>query len=202
MCQLLETIKVVKCRLQNIDLHNTRVNYSRKALWNIDGGWDLNRFIKIPDLDPDKVYRCRFIYGKDVDTIEFVAYQPRKISKLVLAEAGDLDYSMKYADRTALDSLKRKFAPDADSDVLIVRNGKVTDVSFANIMFKNQHGWYTPACPLLKGTKRSLYLQQGWLREMSIEPNDIGHFTHARLINAMLDTEDGSEISTREIYWP
>jgi 4-amino-4-deoxychorismate lyase len=112
----------------------------------------------------------------------------------------EIDYSYKYTDRSRLDSLRKPPINSGDSDVLIVKNGLVTDTSFANIAFSDGKKWYTPDSPLLKGTKRALYLTNGTLTERRIRPADISGFTRARLINAMLDLETGIDITMDNIH--
>jgi 4-amino-4-deoxychorismate lyase len=95
----------------------------------------------------------------------------------------------------------RKQLPNThDSDVLIVKNGLITDTSFANIAFSDGNKWYTPDTPLLKGTQRAYYLAQGILTERRISPADLRGFTKARLINAMLDLNTGNDITMDNVH--
>ncbi len=54
--------------------------------------------------------------------------------------------------------------------------------------------WYTPANPLLKGTKREYYIDHKMILQRDIKVTDLRMFKKARLINAMLDLEDGADI--------
>ncbi|MGD1946112.1 MAG: aminotransferase class IV [Croceivirga sp.] len=72
-------------------------------------------------------------------------------------------------------------------DVLIVKQGHITDSSYANIIFWDGKTWYTPSTYLLKGTKRSQLLHDGLIRETPIELNDLERYQGFQLINAMLD---------------
>src|SRR4030042_6883781 len=101
MCPLLETIKVKENRLYHIAYHNNRVNASRKALFGSTRPWDLSEIIRIPELDPAVTYRCRFLYTEKPGTAEFMPYVTRIVMKLHLVDCGDLEYSFKYADRSA-----------------------------------------------------------------------------------------------------
>jgi 4-amino-4-deoxychorismate lyase len=199
MCQLLETIKVKQNALLHLKFHNIRVNYSRRNLFQSDDSWDLSQLITIPELDPNKVYRCRFLYSHTVEKIEFLPYVPRIIKKLFLVTADDIDYSFKYADRDVLEKLKISRATEQDSDLLIVKNGLITDTSFTNIAFFDGNKWFTPDFPLLKGTKRAYYISNGMLTEKRITPADLPGYQKARLINAMLDMEDGQDIPVENI---
>ena len=88
------------------------------------------------------------------------------------------------------------------SEILILKNGLITDVSFANIAFYDGKGWYTPDSPLLKGTKRAYYIEKGLLIEKRISPADLPKYQKARLINAMLDLEDSHDILIGNINPP
>lgn len=202
MCQLLETIKVKGNKLHLVHYHNARVNNSRKALLHARDTWDLQDLIEFPDLDPEITFRCRFLYAHKVDTVEFIPYTPRVIQKLYLVNADELDYQFKYADRSALENLKKTHAGEKHSDILVVKNGLITDVSFANIAFYDGTRWYTPDSPLLKGTKRAYYIEKGLLIEKRIFPADLPKYQKARLINALLDLEDSHDILIGNISPP
>jgi 4-amino-4-deoxychorismate lyase len=178
------------------------VNNSRKALLQAGDTWDLQNLIELQDLDPEITFRCRFLYARAVDKVEFIPYTPQVIQKLFLVRADELDYQFKYADRSALENLKKKHAAEKHSDILVVKNGLITDVSFANIAFYDGIRWYTPDSPLLKGTKRAYYLEKGLMIEKRITTADLHKYQKARLINAMLDLEDSHDILIGNISPP
>jgi 4-amino-4-deoxychorismate lyase len=95
----------------------------------------------------------------------------------------DIDYNLKYADRSALEALKAE-RPDAD-DVLIVKNGYVTDTTIANIAFFDGERWLTPATPLLEGTTRARLIDEGVLTPAPIRYDAIDHFKSVALFNAL-----------------
>jgi 4-amino-4-deoxychorismate lyase len=199
MCRLLETIKVKDNRLHHIAWHNNRVNASRLALFGSTRPWDLSEIIPIPELDPAVTYRCRFLYAKEPGAVEFIPYVKRVVRKLYLVDCGDLEYSFKFADRTAFDLLKAGI-PDPDtSDILLIKKGLITDTSFSNIILRDGNAWYTPALPLLKGTKREYYLDKNIIQSRDIRVNDLRYYKTARLINAMLDIDDGEDIPVGNI---
>ncbi|MFO7368741.1 MAG: aminotransferase class IV [Bacteroidales bacterium] len=200
MYPLFTTIKLEKNRLLQLDFHNQRVNYTRNQLFGSTDTWNIADMIDIPELDADKIYRCRFLYNKNNFVTEFIPYQPRHITKLYLVHDDQIDYSFKYTDRSRLDALRRQIPNTLDSDVLIVKNGLITETSIANIAFSDGEKWYTPDSPLLKGTKRAFYLSNGTLTERKISPDDFSGFTSARLINALLDLDTGNDITMDNIH--
>lgn len=199
MYPLFTTIKLEKNKLLQLDYHNQRVNYTRHKLFGSTDNWNIANMIDIPELDADKIYRCRFLYNKSNFVTEFIPYQPRPITKLYLVHDDQIDYSFKYTDRSRFDDLRKQLTNPHDSDVLIVKKGLVTDTSFANIAFSDGKKWHTPDSPLLKGTKRAFYLSNGTLTERRISPADFSGFTRARLINALLDVDTGNDISMDNI---
>ncbi len=72
-------------------------------------------------------------------------------------------------------------------DILLVKEGLITDTTIANIAFYDGNSWYTPQHPLLKGTKRAQLLDQGLLLEKDLKPEDLSSFIAIRLFNAMID---------------
>ncbi len=189
MCRLFETIKVINKNLQNIEYHNSRLNSSRKELFGADDFIYLENIIKIPSSLSDDVYKCRVIYNKKIEKIEFEPYKPRIIRSLKLVECNDIEYGFKYHDRSMINELFEKRG-DCD-DILIIKNGWVTDTSFSNIIFLNGKQWVTPSHPLLFGTKRQKLLDEGKIISKKIKSEDISKYQGARLINSMLDPEDG-----------
>ncbi len=84
-------------------------------------------------------------------------------------------------------------------DVLIVKNGLLTDTSYANIAFFDGVQWLTPATPLLAGTRRQQLLEQGVITEATLHPSDLKQFKFAKLMNAMLTWAESPLISVENI---
>lgn len=199
MSLLLETIKVANRQLINVAYHNARLNASRAAIFGALGSWDLSSIIKIPDHLTDETYKCRVEYGRDIELVEFIPYQQRMVKMLYLVEANEINYSHKYTERKALNDLKPQIDDSPNSDILIVKNGLITDTSYSNIVFFNGTSWVTPDSPLLPGTKRRFYLDYQIVHEKKIEPADLKGYSHSRLINAMIDLNDSADIPIENI---
>ena len=84
-------------------------------------------------------------------------------------------------------------------DIIIVKNGLVTDSFAANLLFFNGKDWVTPTTPLLKGTKRQLLLDRGIIIEKEIMEEDVFGFQKVGLINAMIDFEEMPIVSVEKI---
>ena len=132
------------------------------------------------------IVKARVVYGeKGIEDLSYSPYAVRHVHSLALMQADTIDYTYKSAGREPLNCL---FAlRGACDDILIVKQGLLTDTSIANIALSDGTHWYTPAHPLLKGTKRAALLEEGILQEKDIRPEDLPSFSTVRLFNAMID---------------
>jgi 4-amino-4-deoxychorismate lyase len=183
---LFETIKIIGGEPQNLQLHDDRMNRSRRNLFGKHDLLKLADYITVPEDSRERTTKCRVIYSASVNSITFSPYIPGNITTLKIVDGGSMVYNYKYLDRTWITSLIDKSAAD---DILIVKKGNITDSSYANIVFTDGQHWFTPDTPLLYGTMREFLLRSGVIKEHRITINDIPHFTHFRLINAMLGFE-------------
>ncbi len=197
MSLLFETIKVSDNILHNLNYHNERVSESRRTLFSTCEEWNLQSIIHLPELYPGITYKCRFNYADTIKSIEFQVYTLRSIKTLKMVNCPDLVYNHKFLDRTSLEQIKQD--NKEYDDVIFIREGRLTDCSFANIVFYDGMKWITPSTPLLKGTKRQKYIDSNLIFEEDITVTDLKRFTHARLINAMIDLEDSCNILINNI---
>lgn len=186
MCQLFETIKIINGIPANLHLHEKRMNVTRQRLFDNYDILSLSDSIQVPEDFRSGIVKCRVIYSSSIETIEYSPYIPANIKTLKTIDAGNLVYSLKYVDRSHLNSLIDNSIAD---DILIVKNGYVTDASFANIVFTNGKVWVTPDTPLLYGTMREFLLHKGVIECVKLRVEDLSLYTHFRLINAMLGFE-------------
>ncbi len=185
MFQLFETIKCNNGKLFNIEWHNRRFNNARKTCFNIENEIDLNKTVSIPENAKSGLFRCRITYSKNIDKIEFIPHQFREIKNLKLVEDNSIDYRFKYSNRKTLDNL---FAKRGNcDDILIIKNGLVTDTSTANIIFYDGKKWWTPDTPLLRGTQRAKLLSEKKIFKCRITLDNLNKFEKIGLINAMWD---------------
>lgn len=140
--------------------------------------YDLS-FLKPP---ADGIYRCKIIYKHDLISVEYAKYERQRIASLALVFS-DISYELKLVDRAEIDSL---FLQRGDSDdILIIKNGVVTDTSIANVAFLKNGEWFTPARPLLEGTTRERLIVGGFLREANIKVDEIKEFDKIAIMNAL-----------------
>ena len=187
-----ETICCENRQLKNLSYHEARLNKTRRELWGFTDPWNLSELIIIPDSLGNEIHKCRLSYGKDIEIIKWEPYTQRTIHKIQRVYHDNIDYRYKYEDRNELNSLyaQRK---DAD-DILIIKDGLVTDSYYCNVAFFDGNAWLTPNSPLLPGTQRAFLLDSGIIKEAEIRESDLGKFSKVRLFNAMIDWEKAVEL--------
>lgn len=197
MCLLIETLKIENKALQNIDYHNRRFNQSRKTLFGATNNLNLIDFINLNALTDNGVYKCRVLYNSKIQKIDITSYKPKIIKTLQLVTCNTIEYQFKYENREILNRLTASTKAD---DILIVKNGEITDLSYANIVFFTAtNEAFTPLNPLLKGTKRALLLDQKLIKERLITITDLALFNRIKPINAMLDFEQTPYIDINNV---
>jgi 4-amino-4-deoxychorismate lyase len=169
-----------------------RFNAARNEAFGCGNFIDLSQAIEIPQTMITDIYKCRVLYTSEIETIDFQPYTPKLLRTLKLVEGGDIDYHLKYEDRSALSVLLEQKG-EAD-DILIVKNGCITDTSYSNIAFSDGKEWFTPDTYLLNGTQRQYMLAQGLLKACRITPADLHKYSAAKPINAMLKFEQTPEV--------
>ena len=198
MVTLLETIRIEDRQIKNAEFHNQRMNRSRADLFGLTSDLDISLIIKIPVGMGMGVYKCRILYDKVIREVQVLPHKSKPVKSLKFIEDNKIDYKYKYADRSRLEGLL-SLKGDCD-DILIIKDGCITDTSYSNIIFQAEDGkWLTPDTPLLKGTMRQLLLENGVISEKRIIPADLQHFTLARMINCMMDIESGNAIEIGDI---
>lgn len=194
MCLFVESIKIKDREVQNITLHNERLNKTRFEALRQTSHIDLRNILTdLPEVTG--IYKCRVLYRENIEKTEYIPYTLPNINSIKVIVADNIEYSHKYANRESINSLKKDIAED---DIIIIKNGVVTDCSFTNIAFFDGLLWYTPNTPLLKGTKRELLLRNKVIFERQIKAEDIHSYKSVRLFNAMIEWGE-VELSTEHI---
>ncbi|RUM70790.1 MAG: hypothetical protein DSZ08_04090 [Sulfurovum sp.] len=177
---LFETIKIDNGKINYLDYHQKRCTKSRQALFQSTDILDLSSIIVAPKMG---IWRCRIYYAKSFISVEYIPYTPKKIQRLKIVPSS-LTYDYKYANREALNALLLSH-PDVD-DVLIEKEGVISDTSIANIAFYDGEQWVTPKHPLLEGTTRARLLETGFLQTKIIKKESLSLYTQVALMNSMI----------------
>jgi 4-amino-4-deoxychorismate lyase len=198
MCRLIETIKCKDGRLFNLPFHQSRFNLAGKEIFGITEETDLKDAIRIPPECSTGLFRCRVIYSKTIEKIEFLHHEYRQVRRLKLVEDNKVDYRYKFANRQYLEELFSRRG-DCD-DILIVKNGCITDSFTANVVFYDGSRWWTPDTPLLAGTQRARLLHEGKIAACRITLSGLNRYKKAGLINAMQDLDEMPVIGMEKIF--
>lgn len=185
MYQFLETIRLEDGIFINQEYHQARIDETSKvfncAKFNLCN-------ILIPQEFSKGLYKTRIIYSSIIESIEFQNYKIKAIGQLKLIECNDITYNYKFLNRISINNLLNQL--DECDDIIIIKNGELTDSSYANIIFEKNSEFFTPQHPLLNGTKRKFLINQKEIVPLLIKPNDIDIFENCRIINAMINIEE------------
>jgi len=186
-----ESIRIENGRFHLLGLHEQRIGSTLKLVFGQNYATNLEKYLSIFDPPSEGLFKCRLRYGMTFDRPEFIAYKPKTISSLQMVVANKLDYGLKREDRREIEALLNK--RNNCDDILMIRNGFVTDTSYCNIVFFTGKDWVTPANPLLEGVQRSFLIQSGVIRSEQIHYKEVAHFQCFKLINAMIPWDSAPE---------
>ncbi len=200
MCLLFETIRIEQSRLCNLEWHFQRIKKSFENLfWDnlpADKTIDRPEFPVTPALImeklnalslPEGLHKCKAIYNTEVFELQILPYTRNFPEKFRLIDCQTIDYSFKFFNRDEIDKLYSQ-KEDAD-DIIIVKNGCITDTSNANLVFFDGLKYYTTDTPLLQGTHRARLLAEGKVVQCRITVDDLKNFKSFQPVNAM--SEEG-----------
>ena len=190
---LLETIKIEDGIVHNLHYHQERCNQSRQKLFNLNSILDLSLAIKPPK---EGLFRCRILYDIIIHDIQYIPYTPKKISSLKIVSSS-IEYQHKYHNRELFDMLLK--IHNTVDDIIIKKDGYLTDISYANIAFYDKTKWVTPKMPLLEGTMRAKLIEEGFLHPLNITQEMLYGYTKIAIMNAMIGFKILTNIKPQEI---
>lgn len=196
MFRLLESIRLQNGNFHRLNYHQQRMDRSVKELSGQRNAVSLMEALKKYNVPKTGLYKCRVVYSDKIETVEFIPYEIKPLNSLRIVYDQEVKYEYKYQNRDSLNALlsQRQYC----DDILIVKNGFVTDSSYSNVIFYDGVNWITPAAPLLRGTMRQFLLDTAEIKAAPVAVQDIPSFKKFRLINSML-AFDGPEIDVSKI---
>ena len=185
--QFVETIKIKSGRAMLLGYHQARMERTIRRFFPRLAVSAMPGLEQIVEATADmELYKARIVYGEQgVELVEYVPYSMRQMHSLKVVCDDDIEYSYKSTDRSRLNALVEK--KGCCDEIVIIKNGLVTDTSFTNIAIYDGTSWLTPKHPLLAGTKRACLLDRGAIKEADITINDLMRAKRLRLFNAMID---------------
>jgi len=181
MSLLFETIRVYNSKALNLEYHQKRIKRTLRELFNIDKSFSLEPLINPPSKE---LFRCKVIYSdKSIESIDYFKYQINIPKSFTLIDS-NISYPYKFLDRRELDNL---FSQRGNLDeIIIIKDGYLSDTSKANIALFIDNRWLTPAKPLLLGTTRARFLDKGLLKEADLTILDLKRAKRLAIMNAMV----------------
>ena len=179
--QLFETIRIEDGIAHHLKYHNIRLNSSRKKLFGTQDTIDLADYLM--DIPTSGLYRAKVIYGNDILNTTYYPYKAKEIGGISLKESA-INYAHKYTDRDDIDALLD--SASGYDEIIMVRDGLLTDTTIANIALRQDGIWYTPAKPLLHGTTRARLIDEGHIKPRDITYCNIDSYDALALMNAMI----------------
>ena len=185
MCRFLETIQFTQGHPLNLDGHQARVNETFQQFFPGVSPFLLQEVLSKSEIpEGDRKYKCRLVYDEQVQQLEYLPYSLPPITSLRLVPTTMESSVCKSADRT---EYNRVFALREEcDDVLLIRNGLLTDTSYCNVALWDGTTWVTPLTPLLYGTRRADLLRQKAIVEKDIPVREIFRYQKIRLFNALI----------------
>ncbi|MCG3651274.1 aminotransferase class IV family protein [Aliarcobacter butzleri] len=183
-----ETIKCEDFEVLNLDYHQKRVANTI--------GLNINLQEYINPIS-EELLRCKLIYDENgvVDVLYF-PYKKREIKSFKIIFDNEIEYSKKYLNRAKLDELYEK-RDDCD-EVIIVKDGIVTDTTIANIAIFYENSWITSKNCLLDGTTRARLLEEKKLFEKDITLDMLKNASKVALMNAMIGFDEIKDFKIKE----
>lgn len=183
MYPFVETIQIIDGKVCRLSYHNERMNATRTHFYSAVSPININNYL-IPRTEKG-VLKCRVVYTDCIHEVSYSPYTMRQIKSLRMVCDDNIDYEFKSTDRRKLNELSAMRGNE--DEVLIIRNGFITDTSFTNIALFDGKDWITPAHPLLKGTQRAFLIKQGILQELDVAAKNIRKYKELCMFNSMID---------------
>ena len=185
MSRFIETIKLKEGEFDRLKYHQQRIEMAFKLFYTEIPVIDLEAYLQNITLPEKEIYKCRIVYDSEIRQVEFIPYQLQSVQTLKLIETNIESTVYKPEDRTAIN---QAFSQRGEcDDVLLVRNGLLTDTSYSNIALFNGQEWMTPRIPLLYGTQRAYLIENKMIIEADISVETLQNYQKIRLFNAMIE---------------
>ncbi|WP_430424193.1 aminotransferase class IV [Maribacter litoralis] len=197
MYPLFESVCIENSQIKNEQYHEARFRASYMQQYKTHPTYSLFDGIHLTNLDKALKYKLRIGYKQHGTRFSISEYENSIPTSLQLVNDDTISYAVKRNNRKKLNNLfKQRGHCD---DVLIVKNGFITDASYSNILLTDGKHIVTPSTPLLEGTCRARLLDENKVTEKRITEADLQQFESFQLINALNDFDDTGWISIKNI---
>jgi len=195
----LESIGVYEGQAPLLPYHQERVDRTFAAFYPGQKPLDLLELWQQTNFSPEKV-KWRIAYNAHEHNAEILSFPNRNIERLQVVQDDTIEYAYKFTERESLDALYANKSDVAD-EILIIRNGLLTDAYYYNIVVKTESGLLTPRTPLLAGVMRAYCLEKEQVQLADIRMNDLKNSEGIYLINSLHPLERAAFIGREQIIW-
>jgi 4-amino-4-deoxychorismate lyase len=172
-----ETILCEDYEVRHLQYHKERIART------IGKNFNLQEYIYPPNHD---LLKCKLIYDQDdIVNIKFETYTPKEIKTIKIVYDNSIEYKYKSSDRTQINNLYDQ--RESADEILILKNGLISDTSIANIAIMKEKQWLTPKQPLLQGTTRARLLDENFIKEADLTIADLKNCQKFAVMNAMIE---------------
>ena len=189
-----ETIAIIDGIPQNLAFHQARMDNTIEKLFQKMSVFNLEEIIQVSTEYQNGLIKCRIDYNQQDFNIIFSAYQRREIRNYQCVYLDNLDYTLKYTNRTIFEDINM-----IKDEAVIIHDKKVTDCRIGNLIFLKDGIWYGPKNYLLKGTQLSRLLSENRVQLKEINADEIHQYEKVMMINAMNPFDESRAISTQYI---
>ena len=153
--------------------------------------------LEIPNEARKGRFKCRVEYDDTIRLVDFSPYMQKVRKSVAIVFDDNICYKYKSTDRRQLEHLVMHAKTD---DVIIVRNGMITDASYCNLVFEDYDGnLFTPADVLLHGTCRQRLIDIGIVKERPIRANELRRYKMVFFINSMMGIHEAQRMAVEQI---
>lgn len=188
MCRFVESIQLNNGKFKRLEWHQVRLEKALEEFYPNVPVFDLSEMLLQSSFPVVGLFKCRVVFDSEIRKIEFVPYQRREIRTLKLMETNIESRKYKFEDRTEFNTAFEQRG--TCHDILLVKNGFLTDTSYCNIALYDGTNWFTPSIPLLYGVNRAQLLAEGKLIEKDIKTAELMNFQSVCLFNALIEFGD------------
>ncbi|WP_338125552.1 aminotransferase class IV family protein [Haemophilus paraphrohaemolyticus] len=191
---MFETIAIIDGIPQNLAFHQARMDNTIEKLFQKTSVFNLEEIIQVPTEYQNGLIKCRIDYNQQDFNIIFSDYQRREIRNYQCVYLDNLDYTLKYTNRTIFEDINM-----IKDEAVIIHDKKVTDCRIGNLIFFKDGIWYGSKNYLLKGTQLSRLLSENRVQLKEINADEIHQYEKVMMINAMNPFDESRAISTQHI---
>ncbi len=185
MCRFIESIQLKDGDFKRLIFHQARIDYVFEKFFSGHPSIHLASLFNEIVYPSVGLIKCRIIFDKDYHEVDFQQYKIREIRSLKIVETDMESMPYKSENRKKLiDAFEKRGNCD---DVLLVKNGLLTDTSYTNVALYDGTNWMTPRKPLIYGVNRAELLEKNIILEKDILLNELGNYKKIRLFNAMIE---------------